>query len=321
MATHCRRVWSVSLAILRSSRGHRSPERWPFYLTPPRERYNLTPMDRQDETTNLDDGWQLQPPETAETPLTDLRKQMGLPAYDIAFREGRSNILSSLETAFTDREILRLLEQAEKRIAAAALLTDGSIPATASPVISIWTQRLSGVIPELLRAEWEDLLLQVAESGRAKENERMAVLSYWTWTGAVEGLRSIANAGHYGALWARMISHRNPESALQAAMAANEAELDTPIGDPPPGDEGWGWKAPVPQGTHQHMAAVANTLHHALAEQAVGLLPADRMAATAINSALAKACGQNVIPGNLERETAFWLADPPTEILKKLLKL
>ena len=102
-------------------------------------------------------------------------------------------------------------------------LTD-NVPDCMSLVIGRWIIWVQDRMPATIRdsAEWRELLVLAAGTGRQHEAERRALVLDWMWT-ALALVQPRANATGYGAAWATMLRERTVESAKSAATAAATA--------------------------------------------------------------------------------------------------
>jgi hypothetical protein len=103
-------------------------------------------------------------------------------------------------------------------------LTD-EIPACMSLVVGRWIIVIQDAMPDAMRngEPWRALLPRAAGTGRAHEAQRLAIILDWMWRTVLPQLQAMADAGGYGAEWARMCSERTEAAARAAAWAAEAA--------------------------------------------------------------------------------------------------
>lgn len=105
-------------------------------------------------------------------------------------------------------------------------ITD-SVPVSMSEVIAIWLVGADAACPpEVLRStRWNGLLLLAANSGRALEQERAAIVMEWVWA-MLKSLQPFAVQGGFGTQWLSMTTNRTEKSAWAASMAALDKGLE-----------------------------------------------------------------------------------------------
>ncbi len=101
-------------------------------------------------------------------------------------------------------------------------ITD-EVPNSMSEVIAIWLVGADAACPpEILRStRWNGLLLLAANSGRALEEERAAIVMDWVWA-MLKSLQPLAVQGGFGTQWLSMTTNRTEKSAWAASMAASD---------------------------------------------------------------------------------------------------
>jgi hypothetical protein len=99
-------------------------------------------------------------------------------------------------------------------------------PASMSEVIAIWLVGADAASPPaILRStRWNGLLLLAANSGRALEQERAAIVMEWVWA-MLKSLQPLAVQGGFGTQWLSMTTNRTEKSAWAASMAASDKGL------------------------------------------------------------------------------------------------
>ena len=122
---------------------------------------------------------------------------------------------------------------AEKACSIAALnlaltgtLTD-EIADCMSRVVGRWIISVQDQMPATIRdsAEWRELLVLSAGTGREHEAARIALVLSWMWD-ALALVQPRADADGYGKAWEMMLRERTPESAYAAADAAASASYE-----------------------------------------------------------------------------------------------
>lgn len=105
-------------------------------------------------------------------------------------------------------------------------ITD-EVPASMSEIIAIWLMGAdSASPPAILRStRWNGLLLLAANSGRALEEERAAIVMDWVWS-MLKSLQPLAVQGGFGTQWLSMTTNRTEKSAWAASMAASDKGLE-----------------------------------------------------------------------------------------------
>jgi hypothetical protein len=108
-------------------------------------------------------------------------------------------------------------------LALTGTLTD-KIPDCMSVVIGRWVIGVQDSMPATIRdsADWRELLVLAAGTGREQESERRALVLSWMWD-ALALVQPQADKQDYGAAWATMLRERTVESARAAAVAAYAA--------------------------------------------------------------------------------------------------
>ena len=99
-------------------------------------------------------------------------------------------------------------------------LTD-RIPDCMSEVIGSWIIRIQDQMPESIRnsAEWKRLLPFAAGTGRAKEQQRLALIMDWMWR-ALSIVQPVADAKGFGAEWAAMLREKTRTTAAAYVTTA-----------------------------------------------------------------------------------------------------
>jgi hypothetical protein len=102
-------------------------------------------------------------------------------------------------------------------------LTD-IVPDCMSHVIGRWIIGVQDRMLATIRdsADWRELLVLAAGTGRAHETERLSLVMSWMWD-ALALLQPQADANGYGTAWATMLRERTPDAADEAAAAAEAA--------------------------------------------------------------------------------------------------
>ena len=111
-------------------------------------------------------------------------------------------------------------------LALTGTLTD-TVPDCMSRVIGRWIIGVQDNMPAAIRdsAEWRDLLVLSAGTGREHEAERWALVMDWMWT-AMALVQPRADQMGYGEAWAMMLRERTVKSAYAAADAYANAAAD-----------------------------------------------------------------------------------------------
>ena len=107
-------------------------------------------------------------------------------------------------------------------LALSGRLTD-SIPDCMSKVIGRWIIVIQDAMPDEVRNSdrWKSLLPLAAGTGRAMEQERLAIILDWMWEIVLPTLQPLANQQGFGKQWQQMLADRTAESAQAAADAAS----------------------------------------------------------------------------------------------------
>ena len=105
-------------------------------------------------------------------------------------------------------------------LALSGKLTD-DIPPCMSEVIGNWIIRVQDSMPGTMRNSdrWKQLLPLAAGTGRAKEQERLAVILDWLWGTVLPTLQPLADKQGFGTEWRRMTTERTKAAADAAAAA------------------------------------------------------------------------------------------------------
>ena len=99
-------------------------------------------------------------------------------------------------------------------------LTD-EIPACMSKVVGHWVLTLQDGLPDNIRNgnDWKRLLPFAAGTGRAREQERLALILEWLSTTVLPHLQPLADRSGYGGQWRAMCDHHTETTASQAYSA------------------------------------------------------------------------------------------------------
>jgi hypothetical protein len=108
-------------------------------------------------------------------------------------------------------------------LALSGKLTD-EIPDCMSKVIGRWIITTQDSMPDEMRNSdrWKSLLPLAAGTGRAKEQERLAIILDWMWKTVLPTLQPLADKEGFGAEWKRMTEERTAAAAVAARAAATE---------------------------------------------------------------------------------------------------
>jgi hypothetical protein len=108
-------------------------------------------------------------------------------------------------------------------LALTGTLTD-TVPDCMSHVIGRWIIGVQDLMPATIRdsADWREMLVLAAGTGREHETDRLAMVMDWMW-GALALLQPRADKYGYGERWAAMLRERTCDSAQAAAEAQAEA--------------------------------------------------------------------------------------------------
>lgn len=123
-------------------------------------------------------------------------------------------------------------------IAAINLAIDGrltdDIPDCMSDVIGNVTIVLQDDMPDEMRnsERYEQLLPDMAGTGRDHERERLEIVLDWMWGTVLPQLQPVANTGGFGEEWAKMCEDRTKNAADVAAAAAYAAAYAAHVADP-----------------------------------------------------------------------------------------
>jgi hypothetical protein len=103
-------------------------------------------------------------------------------------------------------------------------LTDKT-PDCASDVICEWVRLVQDVMPDNLRnsARWKEAVINIPGTGKAHEDERLAIVLDHMWSVTLPTMQPLADAKGFGDVWRRMTRDRTPGAALEAAWAARQA--------------------------------------------------------------------------------------------------
>ena len=136
-----------------------------------------------------------------------------------------------LETYLASRVLSRGLGRKESACTLAAInlamygeLTD-KIPACMSRALGYAAVELQDAMPDKMRnsLRYKSLIPDMPGTGRAQEQERLAVLLDWLWSVVLPQLQSIAEKGGFGDEWRTMCQDRTSYAAHGAANAARSA--------------------------------------------------------------------------------------------------
>jgi hypothetical protein len=105
-------------------------------------------------------------------------------------------------------------------LALTGTLTD-DVPDCMSLVIGRWIISVQDRMPATIRdsAEWRELLVLAAGTGREHEEARIALVLAWMWD-ALAVVQPRADADGYGEAWATMLRERTAKAATAADAAA-----------------------------------------------------------------------------------------------------
>ena len=105
-------------------------------------------------------------------------------------------------------------------LALTGTLTD-TVPDCMSRVIGLWIIGVQDRMPATIRdsADWRELLVLAAGTGREHEAKRRALVLDWMWD-ALALVQPRADAGGYGEAWATMLRERTATSASAASATA-----------------------------------------------------------------------------------------------------
>ena len=110
-------------------------------------------------------------------------------------------------------------------IAMSGKLTD-AIPACMSEVLGRAAIGLQDLMPDKMRnsARYKRLIPDMPGTGRALEQERLAILTAWMWGVVLPHLQPIADKRGFGGEWRQMCHDRTEDAARAAACAADAAD-------------------------------------------------------------------------------------------------
>ena len=117
-------------------------------------------------------------------------------------------------------------EEAACSVAAINLALTGQlkddIPDCMSKVIGSWIIRAQDAMPDDIRNSqaWRELLPMAAGTGRALEQERLALILEWMWDTVLPSVQPVADKRGYGAEWRTMCKERTTDAARDAAKAS-----------------------------------------------------------------------------------------------------
>lgn len=96
------------------------------------------------------------------------------------------------------------------------------IPPCMSLVVGKFVIALQDAMPAALRnsAEYRALIPGLAGTGRAHEQERLALILDWMWGTVLPTVQPLADARGFGDAWRTMTTVRTPSAAAAAATAA-----------------------------------------------------------------------------------------------------
>ena len=108
-------------------------------------------------------------------------------------------------------------------LAMSGKLTD-KIPACMSEVLGHAAIRLQDAMPTEMRnsARYKALIPDMPGTGRAQEQERLAILMDWTWSVVLPQIQPIADEHGFGAEWKSMCCEKTA-AAADAAVRASDA--------------------------------------------------------------------------------------------------
>ena len=109
-------------------------------------------------------------------------------------------------------------------LAMSGKMTD-DIPACMSEVLGKAAIGLQDAMPDEMRnsARYKSLIPDMPGSGRAQEQERLAILLDWMWTIVLPQLQPIADRRGFGVEWHEMLVERTAAAAFAARDAAARA--------------------------------------------------------------------------------------------------